>query len=300
MRPSKLFRFPVARNAAPQRAIALSIAPALALWPAMPALGQTAPHAGSLLQQMQRSAVPPLSGRVDKPQAIPLPEEMPGTAGIKVQVQASRFAGNTVLPEARLQDIVVPWHDRTLDMNELRKAAAAVAEADRAAGWIARAYRPRQDVTEGPVVATGALSDVRINKLASRSALNSGGRGNLATITLASPLSLGGALNLVGGDSQLNEHIYVRDQALTIYNARALTAAAGNSISADGGFTQEGSGTNSLGGNITCNGAPNRFATDVTVRDQITINSNGGLITFDGRVTGSAVTVPARYQTSIV
>ena len=125
--------------------------PPLVAWPVVPALGQTAPNAGSILQQIERGIEPRLPGRVDKPRAAPPPEEMRPSAGISVEVKQFRFAGNTLLTEAALAEVVAPWQNRTLDFNELRKVTAAVAEAYRNAGWIVRAYLPRQDITEGIV-----------------------------------------------------------------------------------------------------------------------------------------------------
>ena len=143
-------------------------------------------------------------------------------------------------------------------------------------------------------VGAGTLAGLRVNNLVGLSALTLGNRGNLANMAIASPLTLGGALNLFGGDVQLLEQINVQNQILTVTNTGVLTTAAGKTVTADGGFTQDGTGTSSLGGNIVTNGAPIRFAGDVTVRDQIAMNSNGGSITFDGALTGSSVTVPAR------
>lgn len=151
MRPPKSILYRFARTRVTRRAMALCVAPSLALWPVLPALSQSAPNAGSLLQQIERGAEPRLPSRVDKPRATTLPEEMPSASSATVPVKAFRFVGNTLLAEARLQDIVAPWRNRTLDLNELRKAAAAVAEAYRAAGWIVRAYLPRQDITDGVV-----------------------------------------------------------------------------------------------------------------------------------------------------
>lgn len=159
MRTSCPFAFPVARPRAPlrvkaralPRAIALCLAPPLAAWPVPPALSQTAPNAGSLLQQMERGMTPRLPSRADKPRAAPLPEEMPVSPGVRVAVKVFRFAGNTLLPEARLQETVAPWLNRALDIGELRQAATAVAEAYRAAGWIVRAYLPQQDISDGVV-----------------------------------------------------------------------------------------------------------------------------------------------------
>jgi hemolysin activation/secretion protein len=130
----------------------LCLVPPLAAWPLLPALAQTPPNAGSLLQQLERGSEPRLPGRADKPRAEPLPQETPKSPGIAVAVKQFRFAGNTLLSEDALRAAVAPWVNRTVDFTELRKAAAAAAEAYRAAGWIARAYLPRQDITDGEVV----------------------------------------------------------------------------------------------------------------------------------------------------
>lgn len=132
-----------------RRVAAFCLVPPLAAWPVMPALSQTPPNAGSILQQIERAQEPRLPGRGDTPRAAPLPEEIHAPAGATVDVKAFRFAGNRLLSEAALAEVVTPWVNRTLDFNELRKATAAVAEVYRAAGWIVRAYLPRQDITEG-------------------------------------------------------------------------------------------------------------------------------------------------------
>lgn len=135
----------------PRRMAALLLVPPLAAWPVVPAHSQTPPNAGSILQQIERANEPRLPGRVEKPRAAPLPEEMRAPSGVKVEVSQFRFVGNTLLPEATLAAVVTPWLNRSLDFSELRKAAAAVAEAYRSAGWIVRVYLPRQDITDGIV-----------------------------------------------------------------------------------------------------------------------------------------------------
>lgn len=137
---------------APRRRIAaLFLVPPLAAWPVVPALSQTQPNAGSILQQIERGNEPRLPGRVDKPRAAPPTEELRAPESAVVEVKQFRFAGNTLLSDAQLAEAVAPWRNRTLDLNELRKAAAAVAEAYRSAGWIVRAYLPRQDITDGTI-----------------------------------------------------------------------------------------------------------------------------------------------------
>lgn len=131
----------------------LWLVPPLVAMPGSLALGQTVapPTAGTILQQLERNTVPRLPGRDEKPRAAPLPEEMQAPAGLKVDVKQFRFAGNTLLKESQLAGVVTPWLGRSLDFVELRKAAAAVADAYRSAGWIVHVYLPRQDITDGVV-----------------------------------------------------------------------------------------------------------------------------------------------------
>lgn len=109
----------------------------------------TRPDAGALMQQIeqgQQQALP----KAQKPSLAPQPEMQP-KAGLSVTVTRFEFVGNTLLAEPVLQAAVAPWLNRPLDFNELRKAAAAAAEAYRAAGWIVRAYLPEQDIQGGVV-----------------------------------------------------------------------------------------------------------------------------------------------------
>lgn len=123
--------------------------PPLAAGPLLPAFAQTTPNAGSLLQQLERGTAPRLPSRVDRPRATDLPEALPRAGDVKVRVKAFRFVGNTLIAEDVLRQTVAPWLNQTVNLNQLRKAAAAVAGAYRAAGWVVRAYLPRQDVTDG-------------------------------------------------------------------------------------------------------------------------------------------------------
>jgi hemolysin activation/secretion protein len=71
--------------------------------------------------------------------------------GTRIAVTAFRFAGNRLLAEETLQSAVQPYIGRTVGFTELQEASQAVTAAYRAAGWMARAYLPSQDVTEGIV-----------------------------------------------------------------------------------------------------------------------------------------------------
>lgn len=143
--------YPMECGSRGRRVAAFCLVPPLAAWPVAPALSQTTPNAGSILQQIERAQEPRLPGRADKSLAAPLPEEIRAPAGATVDVKMFRFVGNTLLRDAVLAEVVTPWANRTLDFSELRKATAAVAKAYRAAGWVVRAYLPRQDITEGVI-----------------------------------------------------------------------------------------------------------------------------------------------------
>lgn len=127
---------------------------AIAIAPVAPVFAQTPPDAGALQQQIDRErlqALPPGGGALERP-AVPPPPLAPQAGAPSVTVSSFRFAGNTLLDSAELAKAVSAYLDRPLTFAELQQAAAAVANAYREAGWIVRAYLPRQDVSGGVVV----------------------------------------------------------------------------------------------------------------------------------------------------
>ncbi len=114
------------------------------------AMAQTAPpDAGSLLQRMERDRLPALP-RLQTPQA-PVPPPMQAQPGVVVTAQVFKFVGNTLLSAEQLAPAVAPFLNRPLDFAQLQAAAAAVAAAYREAGWVVRAYLPKQEITDGIV-----------------------------------------------------------------------------------------------------------------------------------------------------
>jgi hemolysin activation/secretion protein len=113
-------------------------------------MAQTPPDAGALQQQIERERQQQLPKRIapDKPAA---PAAMKPTAGVAITVRQFRFAGNTLLTAEQLAPAVAAFLNRPLDFNQLQAAAAAVAEAYRAAGWVVNAYLPQQDIKDGVV-----------------------------------------------------------------------------------------------------------------------------------------------------
>lgn len=108
---------------------------------------QTPPDAGTLQQQIERERVEPLPRPVT-PDRPPPPAEMKPDA-ISVTIKQFRFAGNTLLSDEQLTPVVAEYLNRSLDFAQLQAAAAAVANAYREAGWIVRAYLPRQEIADG-------------------------------------------------------------------------------------------------------------------------------------------------------
>jgi hemolysin activation/secretion protein len=114
------------------------------------ACAQTAPDAGSLLQQIekqQHNPLPPKSG----PQFEP-PPPLQSIGGATVTVKAFSFAGNTLLTGKQLDPAVLGFLNRPLDFAQLQNAAIAVAGAYRRAGWVVRVYLPEQDIVTGTVL----------------------------------------------------------------------------------------------------------------------------------------------------
>lgn len=115
-----------------------------------PAFAQALPDAGALRQQIEQQLQEPLPPRAEplapaEPASLTLPE------GATLTVQAFRFAGAVLVDEVRLRGVVEPYVGHPIGFAQLQEASRSVAGAYREAGWIARAYLPKQDVTDGIV-----------------------------------------------------------------------------------------------------------------------------------------------------
>ena len=120
---------------------------------AIAAFAQTTPDAGSLLQQIERDRpIPPK--RLIAPDAVPVPQEMQAAPGPAVTITVTHFVftGNTLLAEDQLAAVTAGFINRPLSFTELQKAAAAVADRYRQAGWVVRAYLPKQEIDRGSVI----------------------------------------------------------------------------------------------------------------------------------------------------
>ena len=110
---------------------------------------QSVPDAGSVLRQIEQERRIPLP-----PQSAPLlmpPAPMQSLAGATVTVTSFQFAGNTMLKGQQLAPSVAKFLGHPIGFAELQDAAVAVANAYREAGWVVRAYLPKQEITDGIV-----------------------------------------------------------------------------------------------------------------------------------------------------
>ncbi|CAN1572302.1 FhaC Hemolysin activation/secretion protein [Burkholderiaceae bacterium] len=114
------------------------------------AQAQTPPNAGSILrqteQELQRQTPPAMRQRREAP---PAPMLKLGEA--TVTVNSFQFDGNTLVSTAQLSEAVAPYLARPLGFAQLQQAADAVANTYREAGWIVRAFLPKQDISNGVV-----------------------------------------------------------------------------------------------------------------------------------------------------
>jgi len=124
--------------------------PLLALLLSCATLTHAQPDAGTLRQQIEQERDAALPKKI-APQIAPAPQPMAPVAGITITVTAFQFAGNTLLSDEQLMPAVAKFLNRPLDFAELQKAAVAVANLYREAGWIVRAYLPAQDINDGAV-----------------------------------------------------------------------------------------------------------------------------------------------------
>lgn len=116
------------------------------------ALAQTAPpDAGSLLNQQQRQDRPQTRPDSNAPLVqAPLPEAQ-DEAGFRARIDRVRFSGaEGLVDDAALQPVVADALGRSLSHAQLQALAQRVSAALQARGYLlARAYLPRQDLSEG-------------------------------------------------------------------------------------------------------------------------------------------------------
>lgn len=123
----------------------------LALTASFPALTQTAPDAGEILQQNTPPRETPRPSPAITIEAPPASTAQPG--GGQVTLQAISFGGNSVFSERELLDVLGPVTGKSYDLAGLRELANRITEHYSAAGYpFARAYIPPQPMTDGKLL----------------------------------------------------------------------------------------------------------------------------------------------------
>lgn len=115
------------------------------------ASAQTPPDAGSVRQQIEQQRRNLLPAEPSS-QFAPPPPAMDSIGGTTVTVSQFRFAGNTLLSNDKLAAAVAGYIGHPIDFAGLQNAAIAVATAYREAGWVVRAYLPKQEIADDTVV----------------------------------------------------------------------------------------------------------------------------------------------------
>ena len=110
---------------------------------------QTVPDAGSVLQQIEQKQRKPLPDK-SAPIFVP-PAPMQSLGGATITVTEFQFSGNTLLTSAELARSVESFQGHAITFLGLQDAAIAAANAYRKAGWVVRAYLPKQDIANGTV-----------------------------------------------------------------------------------------------------------------------------------------------------
>lgn len=113
---------------------------------------QTPPvDAGSLLQEIERQRPMPAAPREDPALVVPPLLEPSAAPTAEFTVKQFVFSGNTKVRSATLQAALEPYLNRPIQFRDLQEATNVVADTYNKKGWLARAFIPRQDITDGTV-----------------------------------------------------------------------------------------------------------------------------------------------------
>ena len=113
---------------------------------------QTAPDAGALRQQIERPPIERQQSSPLPPKVVPTPPEPApdlSNAFVSVSIKSIRFVGNTLLTTEQLSPVVQNYLQQPQNFTQLQQAAQDITSAYRKAGWLARAYLPKQTLSDG-------------------------------------------------------------------------------------------------------------------------------------------------------
>ena len=107
--------------------------------------------AGSLLQEVERQRPAPAAPREGP--VLDVPPLLDPSAAPTAQFTVTRFTftGNTKVRSATLEAALASYLNRPIEFRDLQEATNVVSDTYAEAGWLARAFIPRQDITDGTV-----------------------------------------------------------------------------------------------------------------------------------------------------
>ncbi|MBU3582225.1 ShlB/FhaC/HecB family hemolysin secretion/activation protein [Polynucleobacter sp. AP-Capit-er-40B-B4] len=116
------------------------------------AIAQSGPDAGALQQQLQReverNATPVAPEQLIKKQAKP---SKPKTAAKAIEVTSFKITGMTLINQDQAQEVLKPFINRQLTLDQIKEAADAITGLYAQRGWVAQAVIPPQDVKNGVI-----------------------------------------------------------------------------------------------------------------------------------------------------
>ena len=108
-------------------------------------------NAGSLLQEVERQRPAPAAPREGPALNVPQPLAPSAAPTAEFTVKSFTFTGNTKVRSSTLEAALADYLNRPIQFKDLQEATNVVADVYAKAGWLARAFIPRQDITEGTV-----------------------------------------------------------------------------------------------------------------------------------------------------
>jgi hemolysin activation/secretion protein len=108
-------------------------------------------NAGSLLEEVERQRPTPVAPRRGPALNLPPLMEPSAVPTAEFKVKQFSFNGNTKVKSAVLETALAGYLNRPIQFKDLQDATNIVADIYTKAGWLARAFIPQQDITEGTV-----------------------------------------------------------------------------------------------------------------------------------------------------
>lgn len=108
-------------------------------------------NAGSLLQEVERQRPAPAAPREGPALSVPPLLEPSAAPTAEFTVNRFVFTGNTKVRSSTLEAALANYLNRPIQFKDLQEATNVVADTYAKEGWLARAFIPRQDITEGTV-----------------------------------------------------------------------------------------------------------------------------------------------------